>query len=41
VRVDNDAAISLYQRLGYEHRGEIADYYEDGQMALLFLKHFA
>lgn len=38
VRADNAAAIALYQRLGYENYGSIADYYEDGEAALRFRK---
>ncbi|MBI1361719.1 MAG: GNAT family N-acetyltransferase [Alphaproteobacteria bacterium] len=34
VRVDNDAAIGLYHRLGYHDFGRHEDYYEDGQAAL-------
>ncbi len=30
VRVDNDAAINLYRKLGYKDFDSIADYYEDG-----------
>ncbi len=38
VRRDNDAAIRLYQRLGYKLFAETPDYYEDHQDALRFQK---
>ncbi|ASK33706.1 GNAT family N-acetyltransferase/peptidase C39 family protein [Alloalcanivorax mobilis] len=38
VRRDNQAAIRLYQRLGYKLFGETADYYEDHEDALRFQK---
>ncbi len=33
VRVDNPAAIALYEKLGYQQVGRIEDYYEDSQDA--------
>ncbi len=38
VRVDNDAAIHLYESLGYQAIARIADYYEDGCAALRYRK---
>ncbi len=36
VRCDNDAAIRLYQKLGYRLLGRLPRFYEDGQDALRF-----
>lgn len=41
VRVDNSAAIALYERQGYRRFGRVADYYEDGAAALRFEKALA
>lgn len=38
VRVDNQAAIGLYQHCGYQRFDTVADYYEDGADALRFEK---
>lgn len=38
VRVDNAAAIQLYQQLGYVASGRLANYYEDGCDALRLQK---
>lgn len=38
VRTDNDAAIRLYESLGYQSIGRIEDYYEDGCEALRYRK---
>jgi [ribosomal protein S18]-alanine N-acetyltransferase len=38
VRVDNAAAIRLYEALGYRGLGRRSDYYEDGADALRFEK---
>ena len=35
VRVDNDRAISLYERTGFERQGRRANYYGDGVDALI------
>jgi ribosomal protein S18 acetylase RimI-like enzyme len=40
VREDNDAALGLYRRCGYEVVGRTADYYEDGSAALRLRKRF-
>lgn len=36
VRADNSAAISLYQRAGYQELSSRANYYEDGEAARRF-----
>ena len=36
VRMDNEPAIALYQRLGFVHIGRRRDYYRDGSDALAF-----
>jgi ribosomal protein S18 acetylase RimI-like enzyme len=41
VRVDNAAAIRLYEKLGYRSIGRREDYYEDGAAALLFARELA
>ena len=38
VREDNDAAISLYRKGGYDLIGKVDDYYEDGGTALKMQK---
>ncbi|MCK5874693.1 MAG: GNAT family N-acetyltransferase/peptidase C39 family protein [Alcanivoracaceae bacterium] len=38
VRKDNDAAIQLYEQLGYHRFGEYEDYYEDHQDAFRYQK---
>jgi ribosomal protein S18 acetylase RimI-like enzyme len=38
VRADNDAAIGLYRRAGFEPNGTRDAYYEDGARALRFIK---
>ncbi len=38
VRIDNPAAIALYEKNGYRAFGRIGDYYEDGGEALRFEK---
>ncbi|MEV8521104.1 N-acetyltransferase [Dyella marensis] len=38
VRTDNDAAIRLYERLGYQRIGHYASYYEDGADAWRYEK---
>lgn len=38
VRTDNDAAIRLYERLGYRRIGRYASYYEDGADAWRYEK---
>lgn len=38
VRTDNEAAIALYQRCGYQRFGQVADYYDDGCDALRYEK---
>lgn len=38
VRADNDGAVGLYERLGYERFDAIEDYYEDGETALRMRK---
>jgi len=38
VRVDNAAAIRLYEALGYRGRGRRSEYYEDGADALRYEK---
>lgn len=38
VRQDNDAAVSLYKRDGYQMLGETRNYYSDGATALHFIK---
>lgn len=38
VRVDNEAAIRLYEALGYRGLGRRSDYYEDGADALRYEK---
>jgi [ribosomal protein S18]-alanine N-acetyltransferase len=38
VRADNQAAISLYEKLGYRQFDVLKDYYEDGASALRFEK---
>ena len=38
VRTDNDAAIRLYERLGYARIGRYASYYEDGADAWRYEK---
>lgn len=38
VRVDNAAAIGLYERAGYHRFGRHADYYEDGTAAWRYSK---
>jgi ribosomal protein S18 acetylase RimI-like enzyme len=40
VREDNEAAIGLYRRCGYEVIGHSADYYEDGSAAWRLRKRF-
>ncbi|MDG6994191.1 MAG: GNAT family N-acetyltransferase, partial [Nitrososphaerota archaeon] len=35
VRVSNDQAINLYQRLGYRTSGRLEGYYRDGEAALV------
>jgi ribosomal protein S18 acetylase RimI-like enzyme len=40
VREDNDAAIALYRRAGYDEVGRTDDYYEDGSTALRMRKRF-
>ena len=41
VRADNTRAIGFYERRHYLRFGEIPDYYEDGETALLFYRPFA
>lgn len=41
VRTDNDAAIRLYERLGYQRIGTYASYYEDGADAWRYQKALA
>lgn len=41
VRVDNAAAIALYERAGYRRIGRYADYYEDGADAWRYEKGLA
>jgi ribosomal protein S18 acetylase RimI-like enzyme len=41
VRVDNAAAIALYERAGYRRIGSYAGYYEDGADAWRYEKHLA
>lgn len=41
VRVSNEAAIRLYERLGFERRKVIAKYYADGEDAYLMTKLIA
>jgi ribosomal protein S18 acetylase RimI-like enzyme len=41
VRMDNDAAISLYERSGYRRIGRYAGYYEDGADAWRYEKELA
>lgn len=36
VRIDNSAAIALYERRGYRRLGAVSDYYEDGAAAIRF-----
>ncbi len=38
VRVTNDSAIRLYERLGFERRKILAEYYADGEDAYLMSK---
>ncbi|MCO6050713.1 GNAT family N-acetyltransferase [Mesorhizobium sp. RP14(2022)] len=38
VRADNEPAVSLYRRDGYELLGETKNYYSDGATALHFIK---
>ena len=40
VREDNQAAIKLYLRCGFDVRGRRKKYYQDGMDALLLGKHF-
>ncbi|MGO4701877.1 GNAT family N-acetyltransferase [Dyella sp. 2RAB6] len=41
VRTDNEAAIRLYERLGYQRIGTYASYYEDGAAAWRYEKVLA
>jgi len=38
VRESNEGAIGLYRSLGFEHRRTLADYYGDGEDALVFVR---
>ena len=38
VRLSNDAAIRLYEKLGYSRVGEWSHYYQDGEAALVMEK---
>ena len=38
VRVDNAAAVALYERLGYRQFDVVVDYYEDGAAALRMIR---
>jgi len=38
VRADNDGAIRLYRRFGFEHRKTIPNYYSNGEDALVMVR---